>query len=93
VGSRRRRERVALGVLQQFSEDEGEAGGGAGGGEFGEGAGGESGEMRGGGDRSGRGFVLMRFREPLPQLTAQVMEIRGHLGFRTGLCSCEQYSK
>jgi hypothetical protein len=67
------------GLLKNFGEDKGEAGGGTGGGKLGEGAGGEGRKARGGVNRGGGRFVLMRLRESLPQLTAQVLEIQRHL--------------
>jgi hypothetical protein len=67
-------------TLKEFGEDEGEAGGGAGGREFGEGAGREGGELRRATNGSWGRFGLMRFGELLLQLLAQGLEIRGHRG-------------
>lgn len=67
-------------TLKEFGEDEGEAGGGAGGREFGEGAGREGGEMRRAVNGSWGRFGLMCFGELLLQLLAQGLEIRGHRG-------------
>jgi hypothetical protein len=67
-------------MLKEFGEDEGEAGGGAGGREFGEGAGREGGEVRRAANGSWGRFGLMRFGELLLQLLAQGLEIRGHRG-------------
>lgn len=72
--------RRVLFALEEFGEDEGESGSGAGGREFGEGAGGKGGELRGAANRSGGRFGLMRFGKLLLQVLAQGLEIQRHRG-------------
>lgn len=69
---------IVLRALKKFGEDEGEAGGRAGGGEFGEGAGREGREAGGGSERGGRWFGLVSIRESLPQLSTKVVEVCRH---------------